>query len=491
MKRTPLLVLMVLLGALAVGTLLFLSEGAPGDRARAGGRGSEEVSVTPGVGSRRAPASGTDGMAEGTPRSGAKGTAIVPPAKREPFDDQAMIEARARYAGRIEELLQEMIDPKLRFDEREARKRELVQLLRLMGHRVSPAVREQLLTMLATAPPNWRNQIADAIGSLEGDTDTAQALVRMLKSTPDDRETRNAIYSALMSMNVREVTPQLMAMIGEGVVDEALVIRTIGALATPEEVDQLFAWLDQPLRQPSRAEIEQVLQDRARVPGFLDKVAAALDGADPQKRRSLLKILSASTNPAHAAKVRDLLKNEADEESRGAAIRALGKYGDPESGKVLLEIAQRGSTNDQHRAIQAIFTIRDPDTIGILGRGFRELKGEGRLAVMGAMARLPAPTEEMLAIARTEGIVDSDLRVRTSSARVLGQRGRDDSVDPLVDFLRRSQHPSEVSAALSGLESIRTKKAAEAAIGALGAVPNPRQRDRWQELFQKIAEEAK
>jgi HEAT repeat protein len=358
-----------------------------------------------------------------------------------------------------------------------------------MGHRVSPAVRQQLLEMLGTVEPKWRAQIADAIGSLEGDAETAHALVEMLKATPDDIYTRQAIFGALGMMNVEEVTPALFSLIGEGLPDEEMVVRTLGKLAKAEQFDRLFGLLDKPLRSQTRSEIENVLRDNARSPVFLDKVAAALDGADPAKRRSLLRILAVSTNPAHAEKVRTLLGTETDQESRALAITALGRYGDLASARLLLEIAQAGPAGDQQRAVQAMFTITNAETVDALAESYGRLGTDGRRALMGAMARIPNPTEKMTKTAREEGLADPEMPVRSQAARVLGRRGQDENVEALANFLRRAQHPSEVAAALNSLEEIRTPKAAAAAIDALGAVPNERQRERWRERFLKMADQ--
>jgi HEAT repeat protein len=492
MKRNLLLVLITLFGALAVGALLLLSGGgAGGVRAEGSDRG-KRIATEPRAGTGLA--GGTTGRQDvtraGAARIAAKTpAAAVQPGLREPFDSEETLRARERNASRIEELVQGMINPDLRFDQRTALAEELQRLLREMGHRVSPAVRQRLLEMLATAAPSWKDAVAGALGSLKGDTGTAQALLEMLKSTPDDLQTRRAIYSALGQMSVPEVTPQLMALLGQGLADEPLVIRTIGSLASPDELEQLFARLDGPLVAASRTEIENVLRDRARTKDLLDKVAAALDDANPQKKRSLLKILAASSDPAHAARVRDLLATETDAESRALAIQALGKYGDVESGKVLLDLVQTGTQQDQGRAIQAIHTIHDRDTIGMLAEGYARFGPEARHAVMGAISRVPAPTEAMVKLAQEQGLVDNDLRVRNAAARTLGKRGRDESVEPLVAFLERSTHPAERSAAFAALETIHTNKAALAAIRALRVVHNTQQRDRLEEKFKRIAEE--
>jgi HEAT repeat protein len=278
-------------------------------------------------------------------------------------------------------------------------------------------------------------------------------------------------------------------MLGQGLSDEPLIIRTIGNLAKPEDLEQLFGRLEGPLVAASRTEIERVLQEHGRFPGFFDKVAGALGTEDVQKRRSLLRILGASINPDHAAKVRELLKTETDPESRALAIQALGKFGDVESGKALLAIVQTGTQQDQGRAIQAMHTIRDRDTIGVLAGSYAGLGAEGKCAVMGAMARLPAPTEEMVKLAQEQGLIDPDLRTRNAAARVLGKRGRDEGVDPLIAFLDRATHPAERSAALTALETIHTNRAAEAAIRSLRVIPSARERERWEKRFQAIAAE--
>jgi HEAT repeat protein len=491
MKRNLLLGLMTLFGALAVGALLLLSGGGEGGPRSEGAESRAKRVGLPGAGGSPTTATqrGQTVPPERVRNPIRVAPAAVEPGLRKPFDSEQTIFEREQAATRIEELLQGMINPQLSASERMALGRELQQLIRQLGHRVSPAVRTKLLELLATAAPSWKDAIAGAIGSLNGDAETAGALLEMLKSTPDDVHTRRAIYSALGQMNVHEVTPALMEMLGEGLSDEPLIIRTIGTLANPEELEALFARFDAPLVAASRTEIERVLQEKGGAAGFFDKVALALDEADPQKRRSLLRILSASNQPDHAAKVREILKSETDVESRAIAIQALGRFGDVESGKMLLDLVQTGSEQDQGRAIQAIHAIHDRDTIGILATGYGGLGPEGRVAVMGSISRLPAPTDDMFKLATDHGFADDDLRVRTSAARVLGKRGRDAGVEALVSFLERSTHPAEKSAALSALETIHTNKAALAAIRSLGAVPNGRQRDRWEERFQKIADE--
>lgn len=492
MSRNLLLVLMTLFGAIAVGGLLLLTGGEDDARTARAGRDADAEGVRGQEPAKDLPRGVQHVTPEQARRAGGRPPPmVVEPGLRQPFDSPEMIEARERYAGRIEELVEGMTDPKLRPDERMAMSRELQELLRKMGHRVTPAVRERLLQMLGSAQPAWKNAVAEAIGSLDGDTETAQALLEMLRNTPDDVHTRRGIYSALGMMNVPEVTPALLAMLGEGLQDEPLIIRTIGQVARPDELEQLFQRLDKPLIPASRTEIERVLQERGRIPGLMDKVAKGIDGADLQTRRSLLRILQASNEPKHAEMVRELLKTESDSESRAIAIQALGKYGDVDSGRMLLDIVQSGSPEDQQRAINAIHSIKERDTVALLTENFGGLGTEGRVAVMGAISRIPAPTEEMTKVAQERGLQDPELRVRTSAARSLGQRGRDDGVEALVSYIERSSNRAEWSTAFVSLERIHTAKAASAAIRVLRVVPNDRERARLEERFQKIIDESR
>jgi len=183
MKRNTLLILMILFGAGAVGALVFLSSGGEGgERSRSatadrtGNGDGSGADAEPGVVVHQMP------PGQSRVRGGERVAGSVPPATREPYDSPEMIAARQRYAGRIEELVGLMIDGSLSPSQRMANKRELQQLLRQMGHRVTPAVRQRLLELLGTVEPRWRNQVADAIGSLQGDVETAHALVEMLRT---------------------------------------------------------------------------------------------------------------------------------------------------------------------------------------------------------------------------------------------------------------------------------------------------------------------
>jgi len=487
MKRTHLLLIAALAGAGAVAVLLLYLAGDAGAlRGRAGGADGQDGAGTARVSNRGATVVPSDDPQAQRGQPSHIRSPEVLPGQRDPYDSPEYLAAQAQYSDRVVELLKETLDPSLKFEERRTRYMELQRLLRLMGHRVTPEVRQQLLQMLVTVEPRDSMLVGEAIGSLEGDKQTALALVDMLQGPDLHLRVTHAIYAALGSMNVREISGPLFGMIGEGREDEHLIVRTLGTVAGPDEVRKLFGKLDGPLRDQTRTEIELVLRQKATLPGLLDEVAGALDDADVTKRRSLLRILGASSNPEHAEKVRELLAKETDPDSRRMAIQALGSFGDPESANTLLDIVKTGSQTDQRRAVQAIHTIRNPETISMLAGQWTGLDAPGRLAVIGAAARLPDPSDDLVKLARSKGLYDEDMRVRSSAARLLGRPGQDDNVTPLCEFLGRAQHPSELSAALSALEQIGTKRAAEDALRALRSVTNERQKDRWMKRFEAI-----
>jgi len=132
MSRNLLLVLLVLFGAGAVGGLLFLTGGKEPERTTRAARNVTDGGdpALPG------PAKVPHGVQRVTPemaRNRGEFPQVVQPGLRQRFDSPEMIEARERYANRIEELVEGMTDPKLRPDERMAMARELQDLLRKMA----------------------------------------------------------------------------------------------------------------------------------------------------------------------------------------------------------------------------------------------------------------------------------------------------------------------------------------------------------------------
>jgi len=488
-KTATLLIIAALLGTAATVTLLALVLGGESSPTR---QASEDRARRPGESLQIDPlTSGQARRPDGLVRSGreprrAPGS-TVRPGERIPRDSAKTRLRRLEASSRVVEILDGIMSEKDR-TKRWQLNEELKKLLRTLGGDASPVIRERLLEMLRTVEPQWAALVGDALASMRGDIKTARALIRMLEEESPNAYRRNAIYAALGKMGVRDVAGKLLSMLGQGSADEAKIVQTLGQLGGPAEIQALFEKLDGLLVANTRREIERVLRSKFRTPGLMNQVAGALSEAEPGARASLLRILSASKQPSHAQKVRELLVKETDSNTRRAAIEALGEFGDPESGQVLLDLAQRGSDHESRRAIEALHRIRNPQTIEGLAEGWPGLDQDGRIAVMGAAARLPLPSEKLHGLARNEGLHDPSRRVRTQSAKLLGRPRLDENVDPLVNYLNKAKRPSEATTALTSLLQIGTKKAAEEAMRALRGVTtmDRRQRGAWMKRFEKI-----
>jgi HEAT repeat protein len=270
--------------------------------------------------------------------------------------------------------------------------------------------------------------------------------------------------------------------------DKSYIVTAIGEIGGREAYDGLLDELDRALDSRTRSSIEAALS-RARDPVTLERVKQAMDQAEPDSRLSYIKILAATRDPKYGDVMRKVLQEETGSRARKAAIRALGRMGDKESGQALLDLIATGSEKDRSEASRALHFIRDPETIGTLAGDWDRLDEPSRVAVMSAAARLAQPGDELLELA-AQGIRDPGDRVRRSAAKLLGRRGYDKGVEPIASFIRSEAAAADVSAGLHALLEIRTRKAARAGLGALDKITNQRQRRWWEDQFQRILEQA-
>jgi len=405
--------------------------------------------------------------------------------KREPFDSPATREELARDSARVLEILDEIRAAETSKNRRDLYG-ELSKLIRGLGHRVTPRVREALLELLVDVEPQWRPLVGDTIGQLRGDTETASRLIDMLKAKPDSVKTRDAILTALGNMKVLDVVPELLDMIGSGSKMEIRVIKAVGRIGGDEAAMGLLGYLSRPLHAMTRIEIERALS-QGRNPVALEEIRKALPKATDAESASYINVLGATRNDKYSDTVRNALANTKDTRTRKAAIRALGMFGDEKSGVMLLDLVQGGTKQDQIEATNAIHYIKDAATIGKLAERYDRLSDEARLAVLGAGARLQMPDKRLQDIAM-KGLRSGQRRVRETSARLLGRRRNDAAVDSLVQMLRSSKSSSERTTALEALYRIGTRKSAEEALASLYVLPNEAQRQSYQKRFGKLRE---
>jgi HEAT repeat protein len=407
--------------------------------------------------------------------------------RRQPWDGPEWRAYIARTKSEILDLL-EQIPNEPDSGKRRDLYNQLRERVRKLGHRVDPQVREALLGMIETVDPAWRALVGETLGYLRGDEETAKKLTEMLQGRASDVSTRRAILLALRNMKVESVVPSLLGMLRTDAKDKSYIATAIGEIGGRAAYDGLLEELDRALDSRTRASIEQALS-RARDPVTLEKVKQALVQAEPDSRLSYIKILAQTRDPRYGDVMRRVLQEETNFRARKAAIRALGRMGDQAAGKALLGLVATGSERDRAEATRALHFIRDPETIETLARDWDRLDEPARAAVMGAAGRLASPGEKLLELA-AQGIRDPGGRVRRTAAKLLGRRGYDKGVEPIVGFIRAEAGAADVSAGLHALLEIRTRKAARAGLDALDRIANERQRRWWEDQFERVLEQA-
>jgi len=415
-------------------------------------------------------------------------SSVLRPGERKRFDSPQTEADRTRMSLRVLEILETIRsdDPANR-GKRQALMLELQKTVREMGRRLPRSTRDELVAMVDTVEPRWRRLIGATLAELRGDTETAQMVMLKLQGRPEDEYTRAALLIALTGMEVKEVLPDLTKMLGGSHEREDLIARAIGRIGGRDATDTLLKYLEKPAIDPTTArEIERIL-GAGGDPVVLAKVQKSLESASPEKRVSMLRVLGGARKKEYAESIRNLLESETDPSVKGAAISALGKIGDPESGMMLLELAQGSDPTTANRAINALQMVRDPAAVTAMVAKWDKLDDKARFAVMGAAARVPRPTKEMIQVAR-DSLYDDNERVRNKAALVLGRSRNDEYVEVLGSYMRGAKTSRERSVAIMSLERIGTAKAAEEGLRSVQSLPTQQQesvRLRFERILEK------
>lgn len=345
---------------------------------------------------------------------------------------------------------------------------ELQSLLLALRGKVDGRAKERLLSLLVTLPPDRAGMVGEAIGTMAGDVEMAGRLLSLFREHAGNEYMTSAVFSALERMQVRDVVPNLLGMIGEGYANEAMLVKLVWASGGREAAPPLMDLLGKPLGAGTREAIEEVL-GACGEPAVLDAAAAALASASTDARASLVEILGLSGAERHAAAVREILVREDDGEVQRRALLALGRFGDRESVELLLKaLDQGGALADL--ALLAMQEIRKPETLEMLAARWKGLTPRARLGVLSAAGSLPAPSREIQALAK-EALADPEEAVRDHALRVLARPGNDAAVEAIADLTESSGSPAERVLGIEYLLRIGTRTAAQAARGLLGLLP--------------------
>ncbi|MCZ6573555.1 MAG: HEAT repeat domain-containing protein [Planctomycetota bacterium] len=477
MKRhsTPLLIVGFLLGAGATCVLLFgllgPEEGGPvrtspndprlangtlgGTPARPGGRTAPKVYPTRQGGGTNTqsgrPGSGRSLVRSRTPHDGPSGPKLL--------------EERALRIIAILDAFPETKDATTR----QKLGMELARLVRAQGKNVDPAVKEHLFRMLVDDERyEWKQLAGKTLGALVGDAETAQKLLEFYKTAPD-RRTRHAIHIALRGIRAPEIIGDLLASINAGDEEEFNIVKTIGAIGDENSRKALLDKLPDVVRPETRREIERVLALRAD-PELIKQIKKELPDAEAGERLSYVRILGRTRDPEHGKAIRELLQDETDERVTREALKSLGLIGDKKSVELLLTYMKR-EDGLAPRAQRAFQQVRNVGAIEQVADSWDTLGQRGRNAVMYAAGRvtLTKPVAELA----ERALQDSEWRVRSSAARALGRRGREESIDLLTNYMYRHKAQREQTPALNALYKIETRRAAQEALRNLDNLRKP------------------
>lgn len=256
-----------------------------------------------------------------------------------------------------------------------------VSLLPLLPPLTEPAHVRALLPLLSDADPTVRAETAEALG----------------------RAPAPAAFSLLESRLAHgDVTPE--------------VVRALGGLGDFACVALLPLLED---RTPAvRAAAADALVRCAR-PDVPEALARTLETEDqPAVRRALLRSLGRTGG---GGRIRALVEalDDADTETRLAAIEGLGASGAPEAVEPL-ERALDGAPHETLAAIRALGELEHPATVPVLER----FLGDSDLDRRRAAARAAVAVAAELAASTVEALEeDADDWVRVFAARMLGRRG--------------------------------------------------------------------
>ena len=492
MKRKPRIILTIgaLLGAVATGFLVVALLGDSGDEriGRAADRGAssrdESSRFRGGVTVQKV----TDERIRRERNASMPLGTMIRSGSRQPMDSALTVAERSRMSLEVLEILQTIrTNDQSKRSQNQALYNKLVKHVRKLGRHMPRETRNELVSMIDSVDPTWRRLIGATLGNLTGDVETAQMLLTKLEARPENLYTRQALLLALENMEVKEVLPSLLRMLGDGHDQEDRIVRAIGRIGGRGATDTLLKYLDRnAVNRTTAREIERIL-GAGGDPVVLRKVAKGLESNSVNKRVSMLHVLGSSRSAEHAPVIRDLLAGETDPRVKSAAIRALGNIGDEQSGQMLLDLAQGSDPTTANQAINAIHSIRNGATVTALASRWDRLDDRARYAVMGAAARISRPDDKVIQIAH-DSLSDDNERVRNYAARVLGQSRNEKHVEVLGSYLRSARTARERSVAIAALERIGTEKAAEEVLRSVNTLPE-RQRGQVRERFQRIAEQ--
>ncbi len=352
-----------------------------------------------------------------------------------------------------------------------SRARDIERLARLLGADMGDAARDRLLALLIAGDhPVALRSIGNALGEYGVHAETARRLQGIFDQVRGDREKLLPVSRALAGTGTSEIAAELLDRLD--LTDRLValeIVRIAGFVRGTEIEGRLVALLRQDLPVEVRRAIERGWRN-SRGQASYEALLDGLDAAAPDAQVSYLRILAMSKDRAHAARIRQVLDRSGSAAVQVAAVQALASVGDADSARLVVEIAVRRGPAARDEAQRSIQRIQDEGGVVLAVARWDELRPVGRSGVMQAARRLKDPSPALLAAARS-ALTDESGSVRGHAALLLGQRGRDEFVAPLREFLRDNPHPRECLSAVQALRAIGSEAAARIALDNVERIP--------------------
>ncbi|MEE8105077.1 MAG: HEAT repeat domain-containing protein [Planctomycetota bacterium] len=371
----------------------------------------------------------------------------------------------------------------------EAREMRLARTLgfyvQVLAPDIDAATRGKLVALLIRVRERARGLVGRAIGRAGPDRETSQRLLEMFEGSAERSAMRKATLNALIGMPAPEVLPQLMGALANGHADEDQIVRAIGKLGSTEERHVLLKLLarDTERADPVRRALERAIAS-GKDPAILKAVVARLRLARGVERHSMLRILDQAKASEYAGVLGELMP-VFDAESRQAAIQTLGRFGTPDSVRILLDTVDSGNRQDLMNAARALRKIRDVRMLDRLAPEVRGRSTEVRQAMLHAGGKY-SPRENLIALGL--GSLNSEVKKeRAAAVTLLGRSRRNEVVEPLVALFHRGDEDDR-RAVLDALLDIKTKTALQRGLATLQLLPDSTVRSRYEARFQERLE---
>ncbi|RZF62396.1 family 16 glycoside hydrolase [Sphingobacterium corticibacterium] len=217
--------------------------------------------------------------------------------------------------------------------------------------RANPAkARKQLMKATTSSEPLYRAAALDLLAENGTDADTKKLIGTLRKSSPEVQE---SILNYLAAEGTEALVPDIQKSLGSLKYTRAKIagLNTLSKLSSDGSTDYLISELPEADEATTQA-IEALLLS-SKDSAVVDKINAAITGADTKTQVALLNVLATRTN-ANSSKVVLPLLTASDNNVKAAALKALPNVVNPEDVDVLIGILANTPESDARYVQEAL-----------------------------------------------------------------------------------------------------------------------------------------